>query len=71
MLWADSSVQEIPICPIARKSPDNASIQFHVGMAYQKVNDSANAKQHLERVLKLDPNFVHADEVRSALNTRG
>ncbi len=53
-----------------KQAPDNASIHYHLGMAYQKLNNAANAKAHLDRALKLDPNNPHAQEIRAALGSR-
>ena len=49
------------------KQPDNATYHYHIGLAYQKANDRAHAKEHLERVLKLSPNYARVEEIRNAL----
>ena len=51
----------------AKQAPDNASIHYHLGMCYQKMNRTADARQHLAQALKLDPNATHAAEIRAAL----
>ncbi len=44
--------------------PDNADIHFHLGLAYQKDNKAALARQHLEKAVKIDPK---KDDARKAL----
>jgi tetratricopeptide (TPR) repeat protein len=50
-----------------KKNPDDASFHYHLGLAYQKDNQPALAKQHLERVLKINPKYSNADDIRKAL----
>jgi tetratricopeptide (TPR) repeat protein len=49
------------------KGPDNPTVHYHLGLAYEKDNQPALARQHLERVLKLDPSYSSAAEVRKTL----
>jgi Flp pilus assembly protein TadD len=49
------------------KEPDNATYHYHLGLAYAKAEQPALARQHLERVLKLDPKYSDADDVRKQL----
>jgi tetratricopeptide (TPR) repeat protein len=49
------------------KEPENAEYHYHLGLAYAKSEQPALAKQHLERVLKLDPKYPEADDVRKQL----
>jgi tetratricopeptide (TPR) repeat protein len=49
------------------KSPESPSVHLHLGMAYQKTGEVILARQHLERVLKLDPNYSSADDVKKLL----
>ena len=49
------------------KSPDNPTVHYHLGLAYQKTDQSGLAKQQLERVLKIDPNYLDADDVKKQL----
>jgi Flp pilus assembly protein TadD len=51
----------------AKKAPNNPTYQYHLGLAYGKINDRARAKEHLERALQIDPNFAKAADVRKAL----
>jgi Flp pilus assembly protein TadD len=51
----------------ATKVPDNPTYQYHLGMAYQGEKRTSEARLHLERVLKIDPNYENAGDVRKAL----
>lgn len=48
-------------------SPDNPTVHYHIGLAYEKTGNNAQAKKELERVLQLNPNYSGADEVKKAL----
>jgi tetratricopeptide (TPR) repeat protein len=48
------------------KRPDNAEVLYHLGMTYAKLGDEANARETLERALKLDPQ-IGGDEAKRAL----
>lgn len=50
-----------------KKAPNDATMHYHLGLAYQKRNDNAHARAHLERALKINPNYPQADEIRKAL----
>jgi cellulose synthase operon protein C len=49
------------------KSPESPTVHFHLGLAYQKTGDNILARQHLERVLKIDPNYSSAGDVKKLL----
>jgi tetratricopeptide (TPR) repeat protein len=49
------------------KMPDNPDIHYHLGMAYEKTDHPALARQHLEQVLKINPNYRDAVEVKKQL----
>ncbi len=49
------------------KNPDNPVINYHLGMAYYKNNQSKEAKTFLEKALALDQNFKGAREAETAL----
>ena len=51
----------------AAKVPGNPTYQYHLGMAYQGEKHISEARLHLERVLKIDPNYENASDVRRAL----
>jgi tetratricopeptide (TPR) repeat protein len=48
-----------------RGASDDATVHYHLGLAYEKLNQPALARQQLERVLKIDPNH---DDARKALS---
>jgi len=47
--------------------PDNATIHYHLGLAYQKTSKPDLARQQFERVLKINPNYSEAENVRKQL----
>jgi len=49
------------------KAPDNPDTHYHLGLAYKKIDQPDLARQHLERVLKIAPNYSDAAEVRKQL----
>ena len=51
-----------------RGGAEDATIHYHLGLAYRKANQPALARQQLERVLKINPNYADAAEVRKALS---
>jgi cellulose synthase operon protein C len=50
-----------------KKEPDSALFNYHLGLAYAKSGQAALAKQQLERVVKINPNFRDVDELRRAV----
>jgi tetratricopeptide (TPR) repeat protein len=46
---------------------DNPTLHFHLGLAYLKTGQQVLARQHLEKVLKIDPNYSSAQDVKQAL----
>jgi cellulose synthase operon protein C len=50
-----------------KKDPDNALFNYHLGLAYAKTGQAALAKQQLDRVVKIKPNFPDVDELRRAV----
>jgi len=50
-----------------KKSSNNPTVHYHLGLAYQKSDQPSLAKEHLQQVLKLNPNYPEADGVRKAL----
>jgi len=49
------------------KNPDEATVHYHLGLAYEKTGNNNLARQQLERVLKIDPNYGQASEVKKQL----
>jgi len=52
-----------------QQSPSDPSIHFRLGLAYLKNGNKLEARSTLQQVLKLDPRFADADEVRRVLAT--
>jgi tetratricopeptide (TPR) repeat protein len=50
------------------KMPDDPTFHYHLGLAYQKVDKPVLARQHLELVLKIAPNYSAAADVKKALS---
>ena len=50
-------------------APDDAVVHYHLGLAYQKANQTALARQHLEKALKLSPNYADARKALSELRS--
>jgi tetratricopeptide (TPR) repeat protein len=48
-------------------APDDAAIHYHLGVAYQKANQTVQARQQLEKALKLSPNNADAKKALSEL----
>lgn len=49
------------------KGPDDPNVHYHLGLAYEKISKPALAREQLQRVLKLSPNYSDADGVKKAL----
>jgi Flp pilus assembly protein TadD len=49
------------------KETDNPTYHYHLGLAYARTERPALARQHLEHVLKIDPKYSGADDVRKQL----
>jgi len=47
---------------------DDPNVHYHLGLAYEKVNQTAQARQQLERALKISPNFSDARKALSELH---
>jgi tetratricopeptide (TPR) repeat protein len=50
-----------------KKTPNNPTFHYHLGLAYQKSDQPTLAKEHLQQVLKLNPNYPEAEGVKKAL----
>jgi tetratricopeptide (TPR) repeat protein len=53
------------------KAPQNATYQYHLGMAYQKSKDAGKARSHLQKALEIDPKYSQANEIRQVLREIG
>jgi tetratricopeptide (TPR) repeat protein len=50
------------------KSRENATFHYHLGMAYEKNGQVTLAREQLQRVLKINPNYPEADDVKKLLS---
>jgi len=64
---AISMFQEAIKLAAKSKEPENATYHYHLGLAYARAAQPTLAKQHLERALKIDPNYSGAEEVKKEL----
>jgi len=51
------------------KMPDNPDVYYHLGMAYEKTEQPALARQQFERVLKINPNSSDAKKQLAQLKS--
>src|SRR5882762_9650285 len=51
-----------------KKEPDNALFNYHLGLAYAKSGQAALAKQQLDRLVRIKPNFPDVDKLRQAVD---
>ncbi|MBZ5570382.1 MAG: tetratricopeptide repeat protein [Acidobacteriia bacterium] len=49
------------------RAPENPNVHYHLGLAYEKTNQPALARRHLERALKISPNYSDAADVKKQL----
>ena len=47
--------------------PDNPDIDYHLGWAYEKTQQPVLARQHFEHVLKINPDYPAASEIKMEL----
>jgi Flp pilus assembly protein TadD len=52
-------------------APNNASIEYHLGMIYTKLGDKTNAAAHLKKATTLAPNTQTGNEASKALSSLG
>ena len=50
-----------------KTTPNNATMQYHLGMVYSKLNDKTNASQHLKKALALGGSTQTAKDANTAL----
>jgi Flp pilus assembly protein TadD len=53
----------------AGQAPTNPTLHYHLGLAYLKNGDRKQARESLERALKLNPQFASADDAKRVLST--
>ena len=49
------------------KAAEDPTVHYHLGMAYAKTDQVSLARQQLERVLKIKPDYSDAGEVKKQL----
>ena len=54
-----------------KTEPNNATMQYHLGMVYGKLQDKNNAEIHLKKAESLAPNSPAAKDARAALQKLG
>jgi tetratricopeptide (TPR) repeat protein len=54
-----------------KAEPESAQYHYHIGLAYEKINDRSQAKQHLRKALAIEPNSPQADLARKQLQGLG
>jgi tetratricopeptide (TPR) repeat protein len=50
-----------------KKDPENATYNYHLGLAYARNGQANQARQQLERVLKIKPDYADAEKLRQAM----
>jgi tetratricopeptide (TPR) repeat protein len=50
-----------------KKEPDNALFNYHLGLAYAKSGQAGLARQQLDHLVKIKPNFPDINELRQAV----
>ena len=66
---AISQFQEALRLTEKRGGPDDADLHYHLGLAYQKTNQPALARQQLEKAVKLSPSNAEARKALSELRS--
>jgi tetratricopeptide (TPR) repeat protein len=54
-----------------KADPQSALYHYHIGLAYEKINDRLQAKLHLHKALAIEPNSAQADLARKELQELG
>jgi len=49
------------------QAPEDPTLHYHLGLAYEKIGKPDLARQQLERVLKINPNYSDAADVKKEL----
>jgi tetratricopeptide (TPR) repeat protein len=66
---AISQFQEALRLNVKNGAPDDAVVHYHLGLAYQKANKIPEARQQLERAVKLSPDNTDARKALSGLRS--
>jgi len=54
-----------------KKNPNSATMQYHLGMVYGKLQDKSNAAMHLKKAISLAPDSPAAKDAKTALQGLG
>ena len=54
-----------------KTDPNNATMQYHLGMVYSKLSDKSSAAAHLKKAISLAPDSQAAKDARAALQALG
>jgi tetratricopeptide (TPR) repeat protein len=54
-----------------KAEPNDASMQYHLGMVYSKLRDKSNAETHLKKAVSLAPDSAAAKDAKTALQGLG
>jgi tetratricopeptide (TPR) repeat protein len=54
-----------------KAEPNNASMQYHLGMVYSKLKDKSSAETHLKKAVSLAPDSPTAKDAKTALQGLG
>lgn len=52
----------------AKQAPEDAAIQYHLGMTYMKLSDRTNAELHLKKAVALSPDSQTGKDAQKALS---
>jgi cellulose synthase operon protein C len=50
-----------------KKEPENATYYYHLGLAYARNGQAAQARQQLDRVMRIKPDSSEVNELKQAL----
>ncbi|MBZ5647042.1 MAG: tetratricopeptide repeat protein [Acidobacteriia bacterium] len=50
-----------------RRSPNDAAFHYHLALAYLGAHERDRARTHFQKVLQLNPNDAHAEQIQQAL----
>jgi Tfp pilus assembly protein PilF len=64
---AVNSLQQALSLEEKHQMPDNPDIHYHLGMAYEKTKQMALARENFEHVLKTNPNYPSAAQIKAEL----
>ena len=53
-----------------KATPNNQTYRYHLGLTYQKLQDSARAKVELEKAISIDPKSPLAEQARQAIGEK-